>query len=69
MYLKKETTGSEPATSPALAFTLAVAVVATIVLGVYPRLLFEVAEASARTLGAAAMASASAGPQSGLSQA
>jgi NADH-quinone oxidoreductase subunit N len=54
MYLKKETIGSEPRTSPALALALAVAVVATLVLGVYPRLLFEVAEASARTLGVAA---------------
>src|SRR5499427_390686 len=55
MYLKKETIGSEPRTSPALAVALAVAVVATLVLGVYPRLLFEVADASAKTLGAAAV--------------
>jgi len=55
MYLKKETVGSEPVGSPALSFALATAVVATIVLGVYPRLLFEVAEASARTLGVSAM--------------
>jgi hypothetical protein len=53
MYLKKETTGSEPVARPALAFTLALAVAGTILLGVYPRLLFEIAEASARTLGAA----------------
>jgi NADH-quinone oxidoreductase subunit N len=53
MYLKKETLGSEPTSTPALTFALTVAVVATLVLGVYPRLLFEVAEASARTLGAA----------------
>jgi NADH-quinone oxidoreductase subunit N len=51
MYLKNETTGSEPTASPALAFTLALAVVGTLALGVYPRLLFEVAEQSARTLG------------------
>jgi NADH-quinone oxidoreductase subunit N len=50
MYLKKETTGSEPVTGPALAFTLAVAVIATIALGVYPRLLFEAAERSAQAL-------------------
>jgi NADH-quinone oxidoreductase subunit N len=50
MYLKKETTGSEPAASPALAFTLATAVVVTIALGIYPRGLFEFAEASARAL-------------------
>jgi len=55
MYLKKETTGSEPIASPALMFTLALAVAATIILGVYPRMLFEVAEASARTLGAGAL--------------
>ena len=53
MYLKKETIGSEPVAGPSLTVALVVAVVATIVLGVYPRLLFEVAEASARTLGAA----------------
>ena len=46
--------GSEPSTTPALAVALGVAVAATLLLGVYPRLLFEVAEASARTLGAAA---------------
>jgi NADH-quinone oxidoreductase subunit N len=51
MYLKKETTGSEPAASPALALTLAVAVAATLVLGVFPQQLFAIAEASARTLG------------------
>jgi NADH-quinone oxidoreductase subunit N len=51
MYLRKETIGSEPKTNPALALTLAVAVAATLILGVYPRLLFEAAEASARTLG------------------
>jgi NADH-quinone oxidoreductase subunit N len=53
MYLKKETLGSEPVSSPALNVALAVAVAATLVLGVYPRLLFEVADASARTLGSA----------------
>jgi NADH-quinone oxidoreductase subunit N len=58
MYVKKETIGSEPVASPALAIALAVAVAATIVLGVYPRLLFEFAEASARTLGAAGLAAA-----------
>src|SRR5262245_36676968 len=55
MYLKRETIGSEPKTSPPLAIALGVAVVATLVLGVYPRQLFEVAEASAKTLGAAVM--------------
>ena len=53
MYLKRETIGSEPKTSGALALALGIAVVATIALGIYPRQLFEVAEASAKTLGAA----------------
>jgi hypothetical protein len=39
-----------------LTLTLAVAVAATLVLGVYPRLLFDAAEASARTLGAGGVA-------------
>jgi NADH-quinone oxidoreductase subunit N len=56
MYLKPDTSGSEPTTSPALAIALGVAVAATLVLGVYPRLLFELADASARTLGAAGVA-------------
>jgi NADH-quinone oxidoreductase subunit N len=55
MYLKRETIGSEPAFSAPLAIVVGVTVAATIVLGVYPRLLFEVAEASARTLGMAGM--------------
>jgi NADH-quinone oxidoreductase subunit N len=50
MYLKSETTGSEPTTSVGLAVALAAAVAVTIVLGVYPELLFQVAAASARTL-------------------
>jgi NADH-quinone oxidoreductase subunit N len=58
MYLKKEALGSEPTTSPTLAVVLGIAVAATLVLGVYPRLLFELAEASARTLGAAGIAAA-----------
>jgi NADH-quinone oxidoreductase subunit N len=53
MYLKKDTIGSEPVTSPALAVVLGIAVAATLVLGIYPRLLFEVADKSARTLGVA----------------
>jgi NADH-quinone oxidoreductase subunit N len=53
MYLKKDMMGSEPTASPSLSLALAVAVVATIALGIYPRLLFEVAEASARSLGVA----------------
>ncbi len=56
MYLKKEALGSEPTTSPTLAVVLGVTVFATLVLGVYPRLLFELAEMSARTLGATGIA-------------
>jgi NADH-quinone oxidoreductase subunit N len=58
MYLKHETIGSEPTSSPSLTVALAVAVVATIVLGVYPKLLFELAEASAATLGVAGITAA-----------
>jgi NADH-quinone oxidoreductase subunit N len=50
MYLKRDVTGSEPVMGPALAVTLALAVVGTLVLGMYPRQLFEAADASARTL-------------------
>ena len=58
MYLKKETSGSEPTTSPALALALAATVAATIILGVYPQLLFHVADVSARSLGAAGLTAA-----------
>jgi NADH-quinone oxidoreductase subunit N len=53
MYVKNETIGSTPTTSPTLAVVLGLAVAATLVLGMYPQLLFQVADASARTLGAA----------------
>jgi len=56
MYLKKDTIGSEPVSSPALAVILGLAVAATLLLGVYPRALFEAADASARTLGVAGIA-------------
>jgi NADH-quinone oxidoreductase subunit N len=58
MYLKKETFGSEPVMSPALAMTLAVAVVATLSLGLYPGGLFELAERSAQALGAGGVSAA-----------
>jgi NADH-quinone oxidoreductase subunit N len=48
MYFRQETSGSEPTMSPMLACTVAVAVAATIVLGVYPRHVFEMAQASAQ---------------------
>jgi NADH-quinone oxidoreductase subunit N len=53
MYVKPQGAGSEVKTTPSLGFALAVAVIGTIALGVYPRLLFELAEMSARTLGVA----------------
>ena len=56
MYLRRETSGSEPVSSPALSLALVVAVVATLGLGIYPRLLFDAAEASARTLGGGGVA-------------
>ena len=52
MYMKTETVGSEPTRNPALNVALAVAVVATLALGLYPRQLFDLAEISARSLGA-----------------
>jgi NADH-quinone oxidoreductase subunit N len=55
MYLKKDTSGSEPVANPALGFALGFAIVATLVLGIYPRLLFDVAAASTRSLGLTAI--------------
>ncbi len=52
MMLKNEPAGSEPKQSPALAFAMVAAVVATLFLGMYPQPLFEFAQASAATLGA-----------------
>jgi NADH-quinone oxidoreductase subunit N len=51
MFMKTESTGSEPVIGPALTAALTVAVVGTLILGVYPRPLFELVEMSARTLG------------------
>jgi NADH-quinone oxidoreductase subunit N len=58
MMLRNEPAGSEPKQGPALACALGVAVVATLVLGVYPEPLFEFAEASAQTLGVSAITQA-----------
>jgi NADH-quinone oxidoreductase subunit N len=58
MYLKKDAApalGGDTASSPALLVAMGVAVAATIFLGVYPRLLFELAETSARALSAPAV--------------
>ncbi len=51
MWIKTETVGSQPTLGPALATALTVALVGTLLLGVYPRPLFDFAELSARTLG------------------
>ncbi len=58
MYLRKDVSGSTPVFSPSLAIAVAAAVAVTIFLGVYPRVLFDVADASARTLGAVGVAAA-----------
>jgi NADH-quinone oxidoreductase subunit N len=55
MMLKNEPAGSEPKQGPALAVAMVAAVVATLVLGVYPQPLFEFAQASAATLGASTL--------------
>ena len=51
MFMKSEVTGSDPVMTPAMAAALTVAIIGTLVIGVYPRPLFEIAEMSARTLG------------------
>ncbi len=54
MWMSQQDAAAAPfRVSPALAAVLIVAVAGTIVLGVYPRLFFELAAASASTLGAA----------------
>ncbi len=54
MWLKNEPVGSMPQATPALALTIAVAMVGTLVLGLYPGPLFELAETSASALGSVA---------------
>jgi NADH-quinone oxidoreductase subunit N len=56
MFLKNEPAGSEPRLTPALAATIAFALIATLALGLYPRPLFDFAESSARALGAVGVA-------------
>jgi NADH-quinone oxidoreductase subunit N len=52
MWFKDEPSGSAPVISPAMATLLVITIVATIAIGVYPRPLFDLADLSARTLGA-----------------
>ena len=56
MYFRDEIAAAEPVMSPSLAIVLAVAVVATVALGVYPQQLFQAANASAQALGAGGVA-------------
>jgi NADH-quinone oxidoreductase subunit N len=53
MWVKEESTGSMPVLSPALATVLLLAAGGTILFGLYPGPLFELAEASSDTLGRA----------------
>lgn len=54
MWFKGEAAGSPLVMTPAMAILLAVTVIGTVLIGVYPRPLFDLADLSARTLGAAA---------------
>jgi NADH-quinone oxidoreductase subunit N len=56
MFMKNEAAGSQPVLAPGLAVALVVALAGTLVLGVYPRPLFELAEFSARALGVVGIA-------------
>jgi NADH-quinone oxidoreductase subunit N len=53
MWMQEDVDKVPAVNAPALNVALAVALVATIVFGLYPAPLFELAEASARTLGVA----------------
>ena len=58
MFFKEETAGSEIVIGPAMAATLTVAVVGTILFGIYPQMLFEQAQAVAGSLGSAVTSAA-----------
>ena len=58
MWFKGEPTGSDLVLSPAMAVLLAITIVGTIAIGIYPRPLFDLADVSARTLGVAGIAAA-----------
>ena len=53
MWFKEETMGSPIRISPALAVALTVAVIGTVLFGVYPQILFDQAQIAAETLGGA----------------
>jgi len=56
MFMKNEATGSQPVLAPGLAVALVFTIAGTLILGVYPRPLFELAELSAKALGVVGMA-------------
>jgi len=56
MWFKGDPTGSELVMSPGMAILLAITIAGTIAIGVYPRPLFDLADISARTLGAGGIA-------------
>ena len=58
MFFKEEAAGSEIAMGPGMVATLTVAVVGTILFGIYPQLLFEQAQAVAGSLGASVTSAA-----------
>ena len=53
MWFKGEPTGSKLVMSPSMAIVLAITIVGTIAIGIYPRPLFDLADISARSLGVA----------------
>ena len=57
MWIKEEVSGSDIALGPAMATTIVITLVASILFGIYPQPLFEHAQAAAATLGATASAS------------
>jgi len=56
MFMKNEAAGSQPVLAPGLAAALVFTLAGTLVLGIYPRPLFELAEFSARALGVVGVA-------------
>ncbi|HSK11184.1 MAG TPA: NADH-quinone oxidoreductase subunit N [Vicinamibacterales bacterium] len=56
MWMKPEAGGSRIVVNPAMSVLLAVTIVATLAIGVYPRALFDLADLSARALGATGIA-------------
>ena len=58
MWLKEETSGSAITIRPALAAALVIAVVGSLLFGVYPQVLFDQAQSATETLGAAVVAAA-----------